>query len=167
MKDEMMQDREVIQLEDKVYKDILYRGGLVTFRIPLDWEEEYDPSGGGTFYKDVLGSGTLRLNVLSFRRGPNSDNKPFDDFEPYHDGLYIKTESKGVVERGVSCILFSWQIAYRVEGGAYRMAIFTYSIESERLGGDDAQAELGMINELIEGAQFSRAIGAGGDYYHK
>ena len=31
-------------------KTINYRGGVVRFRIPASWNEEYEEAGGGTFY---------------------------------------------------------------------------------------------------------------------
>jgi hypothetical protein len=47
-------------------KTIRYRGGIVTFRIPAHWTEEYEEEGGGIFYNEDNDSGTLRLNVLTF-----------------------------------------------------------------------------------------------------
>src|SRR5438552_168389 len=47
------------------FKTISYRGGIVTFRIPSHWREEYEPNGGGTFYDDNPDSATLRLNVIT------------------------------------------------------------------------------------------------------
>jgi hypothetical protein len=49
------------------WKTIQYRGGLVTFRIPSDWVEEYEADGGGAFYPEKPNSGTLRLNVMTLR----------------------------------------------------------------------------------------------------
>ena len=46
-------------------KNICYRGGIACFEIPASWKEEYEPSGGATFYEDLPDSGTLRLNALS------------------------------------------------------------------------------------------------------
>lgn len=45
-------------------KTIVYRGGLVRFSIPATWQEEYEPDGGGTFYKEGPDTGTLRLILL-------------------------------------------------------------------------------------------------------
>jgi hypothetical protein len=36
-------------------KTIVYRGGVVTFRIPAHWQEEYSDIEGGTFYEDRAG----------------------------------------------------------------------------------------------------------------
>jgi hypothetical protein len=56
-------------------KPITYRGGIVRFEIPSDWIEEFETSGGGTFYENRPDSGTLRLNVLSF----SSKNTPSEE----------------------------------------------------------------------------------------
>jgi hypothetical protein len=34
------------------FKTIVYRGGIVRFRIPAHWIEEYEHEGGGTFYEE-------------------------------------------------------------------------------------------------------------------
>ena len=33
-------------------KTIVYRGGIVRFKIPANWVEEYEEDGGGTFYQN-------------------------------------------------------------------------------------------------------------------
>ena len=56
-------------------KTISYRGGVVTFQIPSTWIEEYEEQGGGTFYEDSPDSGTLRLNVMTFKTPQSSDQE--------------------------------------------------------------------------------------------
>jgi hypothetical protein len=51
--------------EPPVMKTISYRGGVVTFRIPESWNEEYSDTDGGTFYEDKPDSGTLRLKLIT------------------------------------------------------------------------------------------------------
>jgi hypothetical protein len=51
-------------------KTIAYRGGVITFRVPSTWKEEYQPEGGGTFYDPRPGSGTLRLNFMTLKAPP-------------------------------------------------------------------------------------------------
>jgi hypothetical protein len=46
-------------------KVITYRGGLVRFRIPAAWREEYEDAGGGIFYAPGDDTGTLRISVLT------------------------------------------------------------------------------------------------------
>src|SRR5262245_15281126 len=50
---------------ERGFKTISYRGGIVSFRIPSNWREEYEPEEGGTFYDDDPDSGTLRVNVIT------------------------------------------------------------------------------------------------------
>ena len=53
-------------------KEIVYRGGVVRFRVPADWGEEDDPQTGGTFYSKTPGAGTLRLKVLALEAAEDS-----------------------------------------------------------------------------------------------
>jgi hypothetical protein len=46
-------------------KTINYRGGVIRFRIPSDWLEEYEDAGGATFHKPGEETGTLRVNVIT------------------------------------------------------------------------------------------------------
>jgi len=48
-------------------KTINYRGGVVTFRIPSSWKEEYSDTDGGTFFEDKPDSGTFRIKVITLR----------------------------------------------------------------------------------------------------
>ena len=48
-------------------KPIVYRGGVVTFRIPSHWREEYSDIEGGTFYEDGTDAGTLRLRITTMK----------------------------------------------------------------------------------------------------
>ena len=62
-------------------KQIVYRGGIVAFKIPASWREEYAPDGGATFYEEGPDTGTLRLNVLSFEKKKDTASKDLmDDF---------------------------------------------------------------------------------------
>src|ERR1035438_6693902 len=51
--------------DEPAMKTIVYRGGVVTFRIPAHWREEYSDFEGGTFYEDRPDSGTLRLKIIT------------------------------------------------------------------------------------------------------
>ena len=53
-------------------KEIVYRGGIVRFRVPADWGEEDDPQAGGTFYSHIAGAGTLKLKVVALEAAEDS-----------------------------------------------------------------------------------------------
>lgn len=148
-------------------KEINYRGGIARFNIPVDWKEEYEPSGGGTFYKDGADTGTLRLNVLDFAKTDNTQHTPFESmgFEPFRDGLYIKTDKKRFTEDGVNCILLNWQVAYEVENDHYRIASFNHTIVENQFPSEQTKEELNIIGSILRDAEFGRRLGIAGDYH--
>lgn len=48
-------------------REVAYRAGVITFRIPAHWVDEYEADGTGIYYEPSAGSGTLRLTVLTLR----------------------------------------------------------------------------------------------------
>ena len=52
--------------DEPALKTIKYRGGLVTFRVPAHWKEDYEPEGGGTFYdaRPIQLHSDCRLSLL-------------------------------------------------------------------------------------------------------
>jgi hypothetical protein len=72
------------------WKTIRYRGGLVEFRVPRSWVEEYGEDGEGAFYEPTPDSDTLRLSVLTFRSPSSVDSEtPIDLLRP-------RSERRGV-----------------------------------------------------------------------
>ena len=145
-------------------KEIYYRGGIAIFPLPKDWIEAYEPSGGGTFYNDVPNSGTLRLNVLGFENPDGVTIPP--NFEPFRDGLYLRTSKERFVEDGDDCILLSWQIGFPVGEFHFRIANFTYTIEAAMFRGEQAQYEISVVKTVLKMAEFGRELGLSGDFNH-
>lgn len=143
-------------------KEICYRGGIAIFPLPEDWVEEYEPSGGATFYDDVPNSGTLRLNILEFEHSDGAS--PFPDFEPFRDGLQLRTSKEQFVEDGHHCILLSWQIGFVVGESHFRIANFTYTIEADQFRGKQAQYEIGVVKTVLRMAEFGRELGIIGEF---
>jgi hypothetical protein len=54
--------------ETHIHEKIVYRGGIAHFHVPTSWVEEYEPAGGGTFYENKPGTGTLRVNVMDLKK---------------------------------------------------------------------------------------------------
>ena len=52
-------------------KQIDYRGGILSFRIPAVWVEEYR-NDHAMFYEDGAERGTLRLTLITVERATNS-----------------------------------------------------------------------------------------------
>ncbi|MBK1884857.1 hypothetical protein JIN85_20775 [Luteolibacter pohnpeiensis] len=148
-------------------KGINYRGGIVKLSIPEDWKEEYEPSGGATFYEDREDSGTLRLNVLTFEK--NEGKEPFTDgkFEPFRDDLYLKSEFKRFEEDGTNCILLNWQVGYETEGNEYRIASFCHTVLEDQFRAESTKEEIKIIKWILQNAEFGKSKASIGDYEHE
>ena len=86
------------------------------------------------------------------------------DFEPFRDGLHLRTSKERFVEDGDECILLSWQIGIPVGEFYFRIANFTYTIEADRFRGKQAQYEIGIVKMVLKTAEFGRELGETGDY---
>jgi hypothetical protein len=119
-------------------KTISYRGGLVTFRVPERWKEQYESDGGAEFFDDVAGSPTLRLNVISAHRpGVTLDTaaetlldycKSPTQIEQLEPGAALTRFSEEDVERGERLIITYWLVAQAVPPEQVRIANFSWSI---------------------------------------
>ena len=143
-------------------KEICYRGGIAIFPLPENWVEEYDPSGGGSFYDDAPNSGTLRLNILDFEH-PDGVTIP-SDFEPFRDGLHLRTSKEQFTEDGDDCILLSWQIGFPVGDSNFRIANFTYTVEANQFRSEQAQYDISVVKMILKMAKFGRELGVTGDF---
>ena len=126
-------------------KTITYRGGIVTFRIPITWIEEYDTEDCGVFYEDVEDSGTLRVNTFTSKApdhlGGNlavkalqsirkAEDHPIEDLD---NGKAIMRYSDPAEEDGASLLITYWVIAIPMAPNHIRFADFSYTIlESAR-----------------------------------
>ena len=154
-------------LETPPMKTIAYRGGVITFRLPATWKEEYQPEGGGTFFDDRPGSGTLRLNVLTFKAPEGKlpadgyahfAGTPLKDGErlirtPHGDGL--KISKKSAEEDGTKMDLYFWQLAHCAPPQKFYIASFTWTILSTQSGDAKFQKEIAFLTDEISRAYFS------------
>ena len=149
-------------------KLITYRGGIVTFRLPAHWREEYAPEGGGTFYDpDRPDSGTLRLNVLSMHGPPGASAEqgvaaafPACSFEWLANGLALRHRIVSSHERGEALHLHRWEIAIPVPPDRVRLACFTYAILACQEHEPDTVAELALVAQSVRAADYARQAGA-------
>lgn len=153
-------------------KPIAYRGGIVRFEIPSDWIEEYEPSGGGTFYENRPDSGTLRLNVLSF----SSKDTPAEEMarsvfkdkttDVLPSGFLMRHYIKAAEEKGEGLEIYRWEVAVPIEPFSLRLVMFAHTIVEGQQSDPRIAAELKMIAHSVLKAEFSQEEGVGGDYDH-
>lgn len=150
-------------------KPITYRGGVVTFRVPSHWTEEYDDVEGGTFY-DEHSQSTLRLKVITASAPKElTSNSPVDTLRSVGSAddativtrggnAYAKFEREAN-ESGVQLRIYNWLIANPVPPKHVRVATFSYTVPESENGTADNQRVLQMLDAEIRSAQFSPSIG--------
>lgn len=155
------------------WKTITYRGGVIEFRIPSTWVEEYDDHDGGTFYEPTSGSATLRLNVLTLRSpSPVTSDTPLDLLRPRADergaelvglpnGNALISFSTQAEEDGIPIVLHRWEVANAVPPLHARLALFSLTtLASER---KRVSADLRWLEEEIRASRFSAELGEHAD----
>jgi hypothetical protein len=148
------------------FKTITYRGGLVTFRIPSHWREEYEPDGGGTFYNEDPDSGTLRLNVLTAKAPMPITTQSAPDIlaglvhtsaaaEPLANNCALVRYEQRTEEQGHPLIITFWSVAQPLPPSHARIATFSYTMRAHQRNDPQFQAELEMLDREIRALTFA------------
>jgi hypothetical protein len=153
-----------------LFKTINYRGGVLRFRIPSDWVEEYEDSGGGTFYEPGDDAGTLRVNVTTLE-GPPGRNPTVDRLveqfasapeffgaTPVHlgeDAIIFRYDMPGE-ERGRTITVHCWSILQVVAPRNFRHVLFTYTLPPDTPA---CAAEMDVLDREIAAVQLSPRLG--------
>jgi hypothetical protein len=152
-------------------KTITYRGGIVTFRIPAHWREEYAPNGGGTFYEDSPDSGTFRLEIITARApypltaesAPDVLSAINDassaNIEQLPNGCALIRYAKSVMEGQNQLQITFWSIAQVVSATHSRIATFSYTILESQRSGIQSLRELELLDREVRDCIFSPNLG--------
>jgi hypothetical protein len=147
-------------------KVIVYRGGVLRFRIPAGWHEEYEEDGGGTFHSGDERSGTLRLSILTFE-GPGIPGREellrtlsrggVPEWLPTGNALAAYTSE--AEEDGVPLTVSFWELANGVAPRHLRLAVFSYTVETADATSAAVQADLRLLDAEIRAATFANELG--------
>lgn len=152
--------------EPPTMKTIAYRGGVISFRIPSDWKEEYQPEGGGMFYSERPGAGTLRLNVLTFEAPAGklaADGYSHCAASPLAPGERliktalsdgVKVYKKEIEEEGTKLDMYCLTIAHCAPPRKLYLANFTWVILRSQRSDPKFQKEIELLTEEITTAHF-------------
>jgi len=152
-------------------KAISYRGGIITFGIPANWKEEYEPEGGGTFYEKGKDTGTLRLNVITAKAPPGE--LPVDGYSYFSSkslangerlikgqaGDGIKLSQISTQENGTPIDVYSWQVAHTAPPVKFYIASFTWTILTRQSSDPKFQKQIEMLTEEISKSVFHPDLG--------
>lgn len=148
-------------------KTVAYRAGLVKFRIPSDWVEEYDQEGGGAWFADVPDSGTLRLAVETFQ-GPALPPAPDllralkdrpNPAELLPSGVAIVVYTQDVEEEGEALSIRYWELAQAVAPKHLRLLQFSYTVARRRAEEPAVVEELAMLDREIREVVLAAELG--------
>jgi len=156
--------------DQQALKTIHYRGGVVRFRIPADWKEEYEADGGGTFFKDVPDSGTFRLSVLTMRSPSevksnsaaailSSLRQASNGVENLPNGSAIIHFVQEVEEHGENISVSYWLLANPLPPDHARIANFSYTILKRQRTDPRFQDELKLLDREVRAVVFASEIG--------
>lgn len=152
------------------FKSINYRG-ILSFRIPTSWMDEYEETGGGIFYLDLPDSATLAVNVLTFESS--------GIFESLSAENFIKTRIKDIntelnlldngnasiaywkhaSEEGNELAIKYWEIANIIQPNHIRIAIFSYTLLKKQAQDKYYLDEINSLNHEILSCKFSPSMG--------
>ena len=143
-------------------KDISYRGGLVTFRVPAHWREEYGEDGGGSFYEDMPNSPTFRLEVITAEStpiiGPEyaervlasiSGTMGESAIEVLPNGYALARYLKTPLQRGQQLQITYWSIAQVIPPHHVRIATFSYTLLAGQERDPQIQQELQLLDAEV------------------
>jgi hypothetical protein len=156
---------------DPPLKTISYRGGVVRFRIPAHWAEEYESEGGGTFYDDVPDSGTFRLQTITFESPSALITESASDVlsslpqaaacpvEPLTNGCALIRYTEAALDSGHQLLITYWSVAQVLSPHHARIANFSYTLLERQ--SDDARfrRELDLLDREIRASVFSSELG--------
>jgi hypothetical protein len=168
-------DEEEAEPDDEGMKTIQYRGGVVSFRIPSFWTEEYQEEGGGTFYDEFEEFGTLRLStIVVASKNPitTRDAKDMADKRAASEGgtveelgggnwLNTYTQTHPETDDDPPLTIRYWEITNPVPPKHLRIALFSYSVATELLEDEDEEVaeELQMLEREVRVCRFAAEIG--------
>ena len=149
-------------------KTINYRGGLVRFRIPAQWIEEYEDDGGGTFYEDDPDSPTLRLNILTMESPRPIDTsemlssraeKAGQEIMHLKNGNSVIAYNQPAEEDGLPLVIYYWELANAVPPKHGRIAIFSLTILKSQQTDPEITKTIELIGREVGLCEFSHELG--------
>ena len=144
-------------------REVAYRGGVVTFRVPDDWLEEHGRDGGGTYYASTPGSGTLRLNVITLQppappqvehlleavgTGAAPEDPPP---EVLPNGNALRVFSRDDVEDGSPVKVLNWTLASAAPPTTVRLALFSFTTSPA----NENEGIIKLLEAEVRAAQFT------------
>jgi hypothetical protein len=160
-------------------KEIVYRGGIVRFKIPKHWIEEYEPAGGAAFFEDHPDTSILRLQVVGFQSKEPvtvasaidsvtiAGDPGFSDVVITPEGNAIAKKLKRTTDDGEEITIYFWVVGNPTAPRSLRIAHFSFTVLTSLENAPQTLRDLAFLNDSIEHAEFHPDEGIAGDYFHE
>jgi hypothetical protein len=157
-------------------KTIVYRGGVLKFRIPASWQEEYSDMDGGMFYEDGPDTGTLRVKVITIEAPAEVDtislNKVLEALLQQRKGSVYDVRHIGQnavmryqepsVENGTRITIFYWVFVNPILPRNARVVTFSHTVLGPQAKTPEVLRELEMLDNEIIRTEFALQLGVVG-----
>lgn len=147
-------------------KQIDFLEGLISFRIPENWVEEYkEEELSGAFYEDIPTSGTFRIYLLLLKPPRplqkenvgevlNAINQASGEIVFLPNGNACKKYVERTDEDDEAITIYYWSLANVYAPDSARLANFSYTIMTQFEEESWVKKEIEFLNREIEAAVF-------------
>jgi hypothetical protein len=149
-----------------VLKTIDYRDGVMTFRIPSHWNEEYGVEGGGEFYDPKDEDRIFRLSVMTFEA---DSPKPLEgaraslaalaekfggEVVELGNGYYFTSHERRFEENGEALTNRFFLLSRMITDTGSHLASFSYTYRDSVADDPKTIAELNLLEGSVSTARF-------------
>jgi hypothetical protein len=130
--------------DEGTFKEIASPDGVLAFRVPAHWHESQDPDGTRVFHDPAAETGVLRVKLFTFtseqqvgagvarheleRMAP----APGQRLEVLPTGAALRTHREESDASGEPSVLHLWMLAREDPPHRLRLAVFSFSVSTER-----------------------------------
>ena len=148
-------------------QSVVFRDGLMRFRLPKTWVAEYLPDGGAQF-REPLGLGVLLLNVIDFDAPDPVSVEHAVDFLANHAGhegrevLHLVNDNVMVAysEEGEGLLAYMWEVVHAIHPSLLRMGVFTFTVNAKTAGETQVVDIVSMLTGEIARSSFDNGSSA-------
>jgi hypothetical protein len=149
-------------------REIRYRGGMLTFLLPDEWQEEQFPDGGAEFFTDDRDAGTLNLALTTMQKDEGATETNLREVvtsgakagdspeEKLPSGSYLRRYERSEIEEQQPLHLTYWMVANAVPPKTVRLAAFGFAVAAERAGSAEHQQLVQLLDEQIRAVEFTK-----------
>lgn len=160
-------------MEDSELKQVVFDEGFVSFRIPVDWVEDYRQSGACEYFDPTDTAALLRLDVALFRYATEdqpegytgvgfltliSDDAGYEIHER-SDGVAIGRRKQRSLTGGRPVVVHTWALAQRLTVNFYRLTTFSLTVLESHARDCERQALLAVLDREIQATELSPQVG--------